>query len=87
MQKARRRAVRSAEAFAAERDRLSDDMRTSVPPSSRSTVERIVRMSHVPHRWQVACVACGGARGAPRTHNGGAQRERRAVSLAVSTAP
>ena len=61
---------------------------TCVPPFFQiHTVERIVRMSHVPHRWQVACVACGGARGAPRTHDGGAPRERRAVSLAVSTAP
>jgi hypothetical protein len=55
---------------------------TCVPPFFQiHTVERIVRMSHVPHRWQVACVACGGARGAPRTHDGGAPRERRAVSL------
>jgi hypothetical protein len=76
---ARRRAVRSAEAFAAERDRLSDDMRTTVLPDPHRRAHR----AHVSCASSLASGMCGVrrcARSAADTRRR-APRERRAVSL------
>jgi len=76
---ARRRAVRSAEAFAAERDRLSDDMRTTVLPDPHRRAHR----AHVSCASSLASGMCGVrrcARSAADTRRRGAARAARRLA-------